>query len=84
MFAIVTMPIMPESSERILAALNCTEAERAWPKAPIFDELSKIPPGREFVLTGLLFRRIADEEVAAWSEKFAGSGKGPTAPTKAG
>jgi methionyl-tRNA synthetase len=71
-FAIVSAPIVPATAEKMFAALRATEAERRWFSRPIGEELATLAPGRTYLLPEVLIRKLADEEVAGWQERFSG------------
>lgn len=71
LFAVLSHPIMPETSTKVLDALEASAGERAWP-GDLTREIERLQPGRRIGPLDLLFRRIADEDVAAWSARFSG------------
>jgi methionyl-tRNA synthetase len=46
------------------------ETSAAWPGADVVTELSRIPEGRTVTAPPILFSKIEDSQVAAWSERF--------------
>jgi methionyl-tRNA synthetase len=71
-FAVVSAPVVPETADKMFAALAATPEERRWFTHPISDELRAIAPGRAFQVPDVLLRKITDDEIAAWSLRFAG------------
>jgi len=71
LFARVSAPIIPFASETIAAALG-EPYPPTWPGADTAAELSRLPAGRKITTPPVLFRKIEDAEIAAWTERFAG------------
>jgi len=76
-FGVISEPVLPGSSRRIAVALKCTADEWRWPSRPLVDELAVLTPGRPLEAPDLLFRRIEEGEVRAWSQQYAGQPKTP-------
>jgi methionyl-tRNA synthetase len=73
LFAVLSSPVIPATTERVLDAVGATPAERGWPRASdIAGELAVLGTGRSFEVPEVLFRKVTDDEVAAWSERFGG------------
>lgn len=72
LFAIVAQPIIPFSSASILKALGLDDEAHHWPTGSGEEILSILQPGHGFTPPDVLFKKIEDEEVAAWSERFGG------------
>jgi methionyl-tRNA synthetase len=60
-------PIIPTAAATACAAVGA--AEEGWPSG----DLSLLPPGQPFEVPPLLFRRIDDDEVEAWTARFGGA-----------
>ncbi|MEH6494195.1 MAG: methionine--tRNA ligase [Pseudomonas marincola] len=71
-FAVLSAPVIPTASQTLASALGLQLNERDWIKKPVLDELQMLPAGHEFTIPDVLFRKISDEEVAGWQEKFGG------------
>jgi methionyl-tRNA synthetase len=71
-FAVVSAPIVPATSGRLLAVFGQPEAA-AWLSADMAAELSALGPGHPFTAPGVLFDKVGDEQIAAWTERFGGS-----------
>ncbi len=71
-FAVLSAPVIPTASQTLASALGLQLNERDWIKKPVLDELQVLPAGHEFTIPDVLFRKISDEEVAGWQEKFGG------------
>jgi methionyl-tRNA synthetase len=72
LYAVLAHPVVPETSDRILDALGATAAERGWPRE-LATEIGRLEAGRAIAPLEPLFRRIADEDIAAWFARFSGS-----------
>ncbi len=73
LFGIIAQPLIPGVSEKILGTLNIPEANRTWPKADdVANILDALPHGMEIAAPPVLFQKIEDEQVAAWTEQFGG------------
>jgi methionyl-tRNA synthetase len=71
-FAVVSAPIVPATSGRLLGVFRQPDAA-AWLSADIAAELAALGPGHPFTVPGVLFDKIGDEDIAAWTERFGGS-----------
>jgi methionyl-tRNA synthetase len=71
-FAVVSAPIVPATSGRLLAVFGRPEAA-AWLSADMAAELAAVGPGHPFTVPGVLFDKVGDDDIAAWTERFGGS-----------
>ncbi|WP_025899432.1 methionine--tRNA ligase [Sneathiella glossodoripedis] len=71
-FAILSAPVIPNASRQISEALNLGLTGEEWISQPIEVELTTLKPGHKFTVPDVLFRKISDEEVAEWQERFGG------------
>jgi methionyl-tRNA synthetase len=71
LYARVSAPVIPFAAEAIASALGET-GPLTWPTADAGAELAVLPAGRKVAAPPVLFRKIEDEDVAAWSERFGG------------
>lgn len=69
--ALLAWPVMPETSKRILRALGRESEAGHWPE-DIASELVSVAAGAAFEVPDVLFTKIDDEQIEAWTEKFAG------------
>ncbi len=69
LFARLSAPVMPFISEQVLDALGVPETERGWPER--FDP-DALPAGHRFEVPPVLFRKVSDEDVEQWRERFGG------------
>ena len=72
LFAILSAPIIPFTSEALMRALRLDPKAIAWPKGRIADELNVIPAGAT-VEGKFAFTKILPEQVAAWESRFGGA-----------
>ena len=71
-FALVAAPVIPQTADAVAAALGLADDERRWPTAAAADELARLEPGRPFTVPPILFEKITDDQVAAWTDRFGG------------
>ncbi len=72
LYARVSAPIIPFAAETIAGAVG--EAwPQAWPSTDTAAELSRLEPGRPVRAPDVLFRKIDDEQIAAWTARFGGA-----------
>ncbi|MFI4965295.1 MAG: methionine--tRNA ligase [Caulobacterales bacterium] len=72
LFAKVSEPFIPFTAETI--ALSVGEPfPGAWPKLDGTAVLDILPPGRAVKAPDVLFRKVEDDQVAAWRDRFGGS-----------
>ncbi|MGR3433872.1 MAG: methionine--tRNA ligase [Shimia sp.] len=69
LYAVLSAPFIPFSAARMLSAMNTLDT--AWPD-DVAAALGALPPGHAFVVPDVLFAKIADEDAAAWADRFAG------------
>ncbi len=60
-------PIIPDSVQRVRDAVGAPE--EGWPTV----DLTALPAGHPFTIPPLLFRRIEDEDVQTWTDRFGGA-----------
>lgn len=71
-FAVLAAPIVPTASETILAAFDLPAADRWIDSDGIAAELAALPAGTAFTVPEVLFRKITDDDITAWSTRFGG------------
>ena len=78
LFGVISEPVIPAVSTTIQGIFDIDEdRRRAWPAA---DELRTLPwvgAGTKFEVPPVLFRKITDEDVAAWRHRFGGPPEEP-------
>jgi len=72
LMARVSAPVIPFTAEVILDALG-EPYPPTWPGEDAAAELSRLPAGRPITTPPVLFRKVEDAEVAAWTERFGGA-----------
>lgn len=70
LFALIARPFTPDASEIVLRALGVPEERWCWPTGEEARALSWLAPGAGFVAPDVLFRKVEDGDVSAWSERF--------------
>lgn len=77
LFGIIAQPIIPEAAKMILDALGVPDDRRTMHADDLADVqglLDALPHGLEISPPDVLFRKIEDDQVAEWTEKFGGDG----------
>ena len=63
LFALLSAPVMPETSEKMLKLLNLPTDNLTWPDVPMAEFLETLKAGHAFNTPELLFSKIAPERV---------------------
>ncbi len=75
LFGILAQPIIPETADKILCAINIPKDRRSW-KFGDFAEvdtlLNALPIGLDIAAPELLFPKIEDDDISNWVEQFGG------------
>lgn len=71
-FGIIAQPIIPGAAAKILDALGIPDGNRTWPLASDDGLRDALPRGHTIAPPDVLFQKIEDEQVAAWTEQFGG------------
>ena len=72
LFGRVSAPFIPFTAEKIAEAVG--EAyPPSWPEADAAKALSRIEAGRAITTPEVLFRKLEDAQIAAWTAEFAGA-----------
>lgn len=71
-FAVLATPFIPTTSASVLGALGEAPAT-GWLDGPVERELHVLEPGRPFNVPDVLFRKITEDDIAAWSARFGGT-----------
>jgi len=72
LFARISAPFIPFAVEKVAEAVG--EAyPPSWPGADAAVELSRIPAGRHVRAPEVLFKKLEDAQIEAWTAEFAGS-----------
>ncbi len=73
LFGVISEPVIPAASGTIQGIFGIDEDKRrAWPTTDELRSLGWVGTGTKFEVPPVLFRKIADEDVAAWRERFGG------------
>ena len=64
-------PFIPTAAATICDGVGEDSAD--WPTGDARAELSRLEPGRALTTPDVLFRKIEDEQVAEWTERFGGA-----------
>jgi methionyl-tRNA synthetase len=74
LFAILAQPFVPTAAAKILDAMGVPVKNRNWPLASDDQILNALPPGLAITAPELLFTKIEDDHVSAWTAMFGGGG----------
>ena len=70
LFAALSAPVIPHTAEKMFAVFGLDAKEAgAWPTSAKA-ALGMLRPGHKLTLPDVLFKKIEDEQVAEWREKF--------------
>ncbi len=75
LFGIIAQPIIPDAAAKILDAMNIPHANRSWNfggREGIAALLDALPRGLNITAPDVLFTKIEDDDVSAWSQSFGG------------
>ncbi|MCG8442648.1 MAG: methionine--tRNA ligase [Caulobacterales bacterium] len=75
LFAVTAQPFIPNAAATILDALRAPEENRSWrfEDGPVAGLIDALPRGHAFTPPDVLFQKIEDEQVAAWTDQFGGA-----------
>ncbi len=74
--SVASAPIVPEASARLAAAFPEVATDGFVLDATLVDSVRKtVEGGERFEAPGLLFDKLAPEDLAAWEERFGGGGE---------
>ncbi|MES1203530.1 MAG: hypothetical protein ABUS57_19000 [Pseudomonadota bacterium] len=65
---------MPETAAAICRAFGLDDTHLRWPDRPVSALLATLGHGAQVTPPDVLFRKIEDEDVAAWKARFGGEG----------
>ncbi|MEZ5897245.1 MAG: methionine--tRNA ligase [Parvularculaceae bacterium] len=70
LFAALSAPVIPHTAEKMFAIFGLDPADAGrWPESAR-EALGALKSGHEFEAPEVLFKKIEDEQVAAWREEF--------------
>ncbi len=70
LYAVLSAPFLPETSAKMLSAMNTLDT--SWPD-DVAAALDALPAGHEFSVPDVLFAKITDEQREDWQTRFAGT-----------
>jgi methionyl-tRNA synthetase len=71
LYARISAPFIPFTAKVIGEAVG--ETDLAWPAQAAPAELNRLPVGRPAAAPEVLFKKIEDEQIAEWTQRFGGS-----------
>ena len=71
----VSAPFIPFAAQTISEAFGAPWPP-TWPSTDAAAELSRLEPGRPVRAPDVLFRKVEDEQIVDWTERFGGSAEG--------
>jgi methionyl-tRNA synthetase len=74
-FAHLSWPIIPASARAVHETIQPIAGGGdtiPWPEAPMAEELDQLEAGQPIRAPDVLFAKITDEQIAAWTERFGG------------
>ncbi len=83
LFAVISAPFIPQTSQVILQALGRDKTILSWPTGSSADVLTALTAGASITTPPVLFQKIEDEQVADWTARFGGAEQELTEPTEA-
>ncbi len=72
LFGVLAAPIIPETAGRILKTLGLDPQQVQWPGEDVAAELTRLGPGHAFEVPDVLFNKIDEDSIAAWTARFGG------------
>jgi methionyl-tRNA synthetase len=72
LYSRISAPVIPFAAEAMALAVGETYPP-TWPSTDAAAELSRVPAGRPISVPPILFSKIEDTDVAAWTERFGGA-----------
>jgi methionyl-tRNA synthetase len=73
LFAILAQPFIPDAAKTVLDALGVPDNNRMWPDPKDNSVWDALPRGMRITPPDVLFKKIEDEQVAAWTAQFGGA-----------
>ncbi len=69
LYGVLSRPFIPDTGATLLSALNAGDD---WPDDMV-QALAALPPGHAFEVRENLFRKITDDEIVDWRQRFSGA-----------
>ena len=73
LFGIIAQPIIPNAAATILDALNVPADRRSFDLGEAQALIDALPHGHEIAPPDVLFKKIEDADIEAWSQRFGGA-----------
>ncbi|NHK27088.1 methionine--tRNA ligase [Parvularcula flava] len=70
LFGVLSQPVIPFMSARIMAIFGEDEPYPAWPEGKAVDILSMVKPGTAFELPEVLVTKVEESQIEEWKERF--------------
>ena len=71
LFATLARPFVPETADRVAAALAPGGTAPGWPES-VADAAAQLSPGAAISVPDVLFAKLDDEQIATWKARFGG------------
>ncbi len=72
LYAALAQPVIPSTAEKIAACVGA-QLPLDWPSADAKAELNRLTPGQKVAAGEVLFKKIDDEQIVEWAERFGGA-----------
>jgi methionyl-tRNA synthetase len=72
LFGHLSWPVIPAAARKIHEAVQPAPEIVPWPDEPMAAYLDQLDAGQPIQAPDVLFAKIADEQIAAWSARFGG------------
>jgi methionyl-tRNA synthetase len=72
LFARLSTPVIPGTADRIFEHLGVPAHERGWPTGRAADAIRVLAPDHPIEVPPVLFRKLTDDDVATWRQRFGG------------
>ncbi|BAJ28816.1 MULTISPECIES: methionine--tRNA ligase [Kitasatospora] len=72
LYAVLSEPFIPTAARTIRDSFALADDTRTWVSADEARALALVPAGTGFTVPPVLFAKITDEDLAAWTERFGG------------
>ena len=73
LYAILSHPVIPTVSEKILDCLGLGREVLTWPDQSASFLLAALQPGHSFKVPDVLIQKITDEQIEDWTARFGGA-----------
>jgi methionyl-tRNA synthetase len=80
LFAVLSHPVIPATSAKLLECLGLDPADVAWPDRPMAEELARLPAGHGFTVPPILFHKIDGDRIEQLTATYGGDPELPAEP----